>query len=161
MKLAVIDLGTNTCNLLIADANGTDFKILHQSKLLVRLGDGKIHEKEISSEATQRAIESLRVHKRIIDQFNVDKVKVLATSAVRSAENKIKFLEQLSDSSGWTVEIVSGEKEADLIFKGVLLAVGKFERPSAILDIGGGSNEVIFAHGKEMLWKESQPTGIV
>lgn len=160
MKLAVIDLGTNTSNLLIAEAKESNFKILHQSKLPVRLGDGKIHKNEISAEAAHRALGSLHAHKTIIDQFNVDKVRVLATSAVRSAENKIAFLEQLSESSGWVVEVVSGEKEADLIFKGVLLAAEKFEKPSAILDIGGGSNEVIVARGKKMLWKESRPTGM-
>jgi exopolyphosphatase/guanosine-5'-triphosphate,3'-diphosphate pyrophosphatase len=160
MKIAVIDLGTNTCNLLIAEINSTGFKILHQSKQLVKLGDGKIKDNEISSEATLRAIDSFQTHRKIIETFNVDAVRVIATSAVRSAENKIQFLEQLSDNSGWIVKVITGEKEAELIFEGVLLAIGAFKKPSVILDIGGGSNELIFADKKEMLWKESQPTGM-
>ena len=90
----------------------------------------------------------------------VDKVRVLATSAVRTAENKIGFLETLSNESGWIVKVVSGEKEAELIFHGVLLAVGEFAEPSVVLDIGGGSNELILTNGRNMIWKESQPTGM-
>lgn len=160
MKIAIIDLGTNTCNLLIAETNLTEYKILHQSKQLVKLGDGKIKENEISREATTRVVDSLRVQQEIIQKYGVGKVRVLATSAVRSAGNKIRFLEQLSEKSGWIIKVISGDEEAELIFKGVLLAVHEFKEPSVILDIGGGSNELILAHRKEMIWKESQPTGM-
>jgi len=160
MKLAVIDLGTNTCNLLIAETNQNGFTILHQSKQHVRLGDNKIKDDEISPEATKRAIKSLQVQKEIIEKYKVDKIRVIATSAVRTAKNKIQFLEALGENSGWLVKIVSGEKEAELIFKGVLLAFSELKNPSVILDIGGGSNELIVANKKQMLWKESQPTGI-
>ena len=160
MIIAVIDLGTNTCNLLIAETNHTAFSILHQSKQLVKLGDNKIRDNEISPEATKRAIQSFCTHKKIIQKYNVEKVRVLATSAVRTAENKIEFLEKLGEESGWIVKLISGEKEAQLMFKGVLLAVQKFENPTVILDIGGGSNELISAFQKELMWKESKPTGM-
>jgi exopolyphosphatase/guanosine-5'-triphosphate,3'-diphosphate pyrophosphatase len=160
MKLAVIDLGTNTCNLLIAEINHTGCAILHQSKQLVKLGDNKIKDDEISPKATQRAIEALAIQKKIIEKYQPEKIRVIATSAIRTANNKIQFLETLSENTGWIIKIVSGEKEAELIFKGVLLAFNEFENPAVILDIGGGSNELIVAHKKEMLWKESQPTGM-
>jgi exopolyphosphatase / guanosine-5'-triphosphate,3'-diphosphate pyrophosphatase len=160
MRVAVIDLGTNTCNLLIAETNSGDFKILHQSKQLVKLGDDKIRENEISNSATSRVLESFQIHKKLISDYRTEKVRVVATSAVRTAENKIEFLEQISENSGWIVKLISGEKEAELIFEGVLLAFNEFKNPAVILDIGGGSNELIVAHKKEMLWKESQPTGM-
>ena len=161
MRIAVIDLGTNTCNLLIAETKATDeYKILHQSKQLVKLGDDRIKKNEISEEATTRALQSLLGHKKIIDTFNVDKVQVFATSAVRDASNKTKFLEYLSCKTGWVIKVLSGEMEAEMIFKGVLLAFHEFHEPSVILDIGGGSNELILARDKEILWKESQPTGM-
>ncbi len=160
MKLAVIDLGTNTCNLLIAETNHNGFNILHQSKQHVRLGDNKIKDNEISPEAIERTIKSFQIQKEIIEKYKVEKIRVIATSAVRTANNKIQFLEALGENSGWLVKIVSGEKEAELIFKGVLLAFPELKNPSVILDIGGGSNELIVAHKQEMLWKESQPTGI-
>lgn len=160
MRVAIIDLGTNTCNLLISEINTSGFTILHQSKQLVKLGDDKIKVNEISSEATQRTLQSFQIQKEIIQKYEVERVRVIATSAVRTAENKINFLEQLSDQMGWIVKVVSGEKEAELIFKGVLLAIKEFKNPSVILDIGGGSNELILAHKKEILWKESRPTGM-
>jgi len=160
MRVAVIDLGTNTCNLLIAETNSGDFKILHQSKQLVKLGDDKIRENEISISATSRVLESFQIHKNIISDYHTERVHVVATSAVRTAENKIEFLDQISENSGWIVKLISGEKEAELIFEGVLLAFNEFKNPAVILDIGGGSNELIVAHKKEMLWKESQPTGM-
>jgi len=160
MKIAVIDLGTNTCNLLIAETDQSGYKVLHQSKQWVKLGDKKISDNEICAEATKRAIEAFRVHKQITKDFGVEKVRVIATSAIRTANNKISFLDQLSNDSGWIIKIVPGEKEAELIFNGVLLAFDKLNEPSVILDIGGGSNELILAHEKCVLWKESQPAGM-
>lgn len=160
MRAAIIDLGTNTCNLLIAESSGVNCNILHQSKHLVRLGDGKIGDNEISSEATQRTINAFQQHKQIIDRFQPTIIRVVATSAVRTAANKIGFLESLAESSGWLVKVITGEKEAELIFKGVMLAFQELKQPSLILDIGGGSNELILANGTEIIWKESQPTGM-
>jgi exopolyphosphatase/guanosine-5'-triphosphate,3'-diphosphate pyrophosphatase len=128
--------------------------------MLVRLGDKKIKNNRISAEATRRVIRSLSTQNEIIKKYQVQKISVIATSAVREAGNKIEFLDKISNASGWIVKIVSGEKEAELIFKGVLLALGNMEQPTIILDIGGGSNELILAHKSEMLWKESQPTGM-
>lgn len=160
MKIAVIDLGTNTCNLLIAEINSLGFEILHQSKQLVKLGDDKIKANEISTKAIKRTLAALQIQKKIIKTFDVEKVKVIATSAVRTAENRIACLEEIGEKTGWVVKVVSGEKEAELIFKGVLLAFGNLENASVILDIGGGSNELILAKNKDLLWKESQPTGM-
>jgi exopolyphosphatase / guanosine-5'-triphosphate,3'-diphosphate pyrophosphatase len=160
MKVAVIDLGTNTCNLLIANIAQQGFKIMHQSKQLVQLGDIEIKTNQLSPAATDRVVTAFCEQQKIIEQYKIKKVRVIATSAIRTASNKIPFLEVISNYSGWIVKIVSGEEEADLIFKGVLLALKEMETPSVILDIGGGSNEIILAHKKEMLWKESQPTGM-
>ncbi|MCG6186573.1 Ppx/GppA phosphatase family protein [Maribellus maritimus] len=160
MRIAVIDLGTNTCNLLVAEINSTEYSILHQSKQLVRLGDDKIKTNEISPDATQRVLQSFSKHKEIIKNFQVDKVRSIATSAVRSALNKVSFLEQIGNQTGYVVKVVSGEKEAELIFSGVLLAFQDFNKPAVILDIGGGSNELIVMKNKQMTWKESQPTGM-
>jgi exopolyphosphatase/guanosine-5'-triphosphate,3'-diphosphate pyrophosphatase len=160
MKIAVIDLGTNTCNLLVAEINSTEYHILHQSKQLVRLGDNKIKSNEISPEATQRVLESFFKHQEIIEDFKVDKIRAIATSAVRSAANRIEFLEQIGEKTGYVVKVVSGEKEAELIFNGVLLAFQDFADPAVILDIGGGSNEIILVKDNEIIWKESRPTGM-
>lgn len=160
MKLAVIDLGTNTCNLLVAEIKPAGYQILHQSKQLVRLGDDKTRTGEISPEATRRVIGSFRSHQTIIESLHAEKIRAIATSAVRTAKNKIEFLETIGEETGYLVKVISGEKEAELIFRGVLLAFGQLHEPSVILDIGGGSNELIIAAGHEMIWKESRPTGM-
>lgn len=160
MKVAVIDLGTNTCNLLIAKIRSKGYEILHQSKQLVKLGDNKISTNEISDEATIRVLAAFKAHQKIIRENGVNNIRVIATSGVRSAVNKISFLEEISSKTGWKVEVISGEKEAELIFKGVRLAFDKFDAPSLILDIGGGSNELIVTDTTSMIWKESRLTGM-
>lgn len=160
MRIAIIDLGTNTSNLLIAELQNGSYRILHQGKTLVKLGDGKMKENEISEEATARTVESFRSHKDVIQRFDVAKIRAIATSAVRTAENKVEFLDTIGRECGCLVKLVSGEREAELIFKGVLLAFEDLSSPSVILDIGGGSNELILAHNKEMIWKESRATGM-
>jgi len=160
MRVAVIDLGTNTCNLLIADIHNNNYEILHQSKQLVGLGDDKIKDNEISDAATERAVAAFKIHQQICTEFEAERVYAIATSAVRDAANKIPFLERLGEETGWLVRVVSGEGEAELIFKGVLLAFDQLKSPTVILDIGGGSNELILAHYKALLWKESRPTGM-
>lgn len=160
MKTAIIDLGTNTCNLLIAEYSATDFKILHQSKQLVRLGDMKIRDNLISDEAIDRVLTALDEQQKIIASIGTDKVHIITTSAIRDANNKEAFLQAVTHKMKCDVEVVTGEKEAELIFKGVILAMDSLEEKSVILDIGGGSNELILAHKKKMLWNESQPTGM-
>lgn len=160
MRVAIIDLGTNTCNLLIAEYNSSNFQILHQSKQLVKLGDDKIKKNEISPAATQRTIHAFQAHKETIQQYKTEMVRVFATSAIRSASNKIEYLEKINKDSGWIIKVISGEKEAELIFKGVLLALKEINKPTVILDIGGGSNELILAEKNKILWKESRPTGM-
>jgi exopolyphosphatase / guanosine-5'-triphosphate,3'-diphosphate pyrophosphatase len=160
MKVAVIDLGTNTCNLLVALVDENGYEILHQSKQHIRLGDGNIKDHNISEEALSRTINVLNEQRRIIDNFGVEKIRIVATSAVRMANNSRWFLKKTSEAAGNPVRLITGEKEAELIFKGVLLAMETLNDISLILDIGGGSNELILAHQKKILWKESQPTGM-
>ena len=160
MRIAVIDLGTNTCNLLIAEIIGANYKLLHQSKEMVKLGDGKIRDNQISDEATFRTKAAFISHKKVMDTFGVDEIRVLATSAVRTADNKFEFVAAIEKICDCSVEVISGEREAELIFKGVLLAFRKIEFPSVILDIGGGSNELILTDKEAIIWKESRPTGM-
>ena len=160
MKIAIIDLGTNTSNLLIAEKSADSLEIIHQSKQLVRLGDDKIRDNIISHEAAERVLSVLKDQQKIIESEKVDKIRVIATSAVRAAKNKDEFLQIVKSGTGYPVEVISGGREANLIFKGVLMAFENLKEKSLILDIGGGSIELIVAHNKKILWKESKPTGM-
>ena len=160
MKVAVIDLGPNTCNLLIAEVKEKNYTLLHQSKQLVKMGDKDIRNNRISYKAVERVEKCLSHFKTIIDQYEADKVRIVSTSAVRDAGNKIEILERLCNQTGWIVRVLSGETEAQYIFEGVLLALKNLEKPTVILDIGGGSNELILAEKNSIIWKESKPTGM-
>lgn len=159
-KIAVIDLGTNTCNLLIAEYQDQSYKILFQGKEVVKLGKGGIDKNMLTEDGLERAIQAIRIQQEIISKFHNSEVVIIATSAVREAINADWFLQQIRANTGLELQIISGEKEADLIFKGVKLAFDKTENYSLILDIGGGSNEFILTEANEPIWKQSFPLGM-
>ena len=160
MKLAVIDLGTNTCNLLIAEAGQGSYQLLHQGKVGVKLGKGGIHKNLLTREAFERAVDALKIHRDTIAAFGVEKVITIATSAVRDAGNKAEFTTHILRETGLRIKIISGEDEARLIFDGVKLAFGELADNLLIVDIGGGSNEFIRPKNGQVFWKESFPLGM-
>ena len=160
-RYAVIDIGTNTCNLLIVNQISTDlFETLYDRKLPVKLGRGGIHQDMLLPDAMERGLTALQNHALTIQAYGVVKVKVVGTSALRGAVNRAEFLERVKGLLGWEIEIIDGEREAGLIFKGVNLTlpdgIGKY----LILDIGGGSTEFILANNKAIIWKKSFNIGI-
>ena len=147
MRKAVIDLGTNTFNLLIADVSEHSFEMIHSEKEGVALGMGGINEGKIAQDALERGLKALAHFKEVSERFQVQEIKGIGTSALRDATNSAEFLEQVDNLLGIHIEIISGEKEAELIYKGVKLSYD-FSRPGVIMDIGGGSTEFIFADSK-------------
>jgi len=160
-RFAVIDIGTNTCNLLIANIlpNGS-FKTIYDRKLPVKLGRGGINKEILLPEAIERGILALQSHFKAINEYDVNKIKVVGTSALRGATNRSEFLEKVKHLLDWDIEIIDGELEAELIFRGVRLllpdGIGKY----LIVDIGGGSIEFILANNNDILWRESFNIGI-
>ncbi|MBL7970813.1 MAG: phosphatase, partial [Prolixibacteraceae bacterium] len=159
-KMAIIDLGTNTCNLLIASYQDENYQILYQGKEVVKLGKSGIDKNLLTSDGLERAITAIRKHQERIKQYEVSEILVLATSAIREATNRAWFQQELEKRTGLTLHIISGEKEAGLIFKGVKLAFNQIGNRSLILDIGGGSNEFILTEAGEPIWKQSFPVGM-
>ncbi len=145
MRTAVIDLGTNTFNLLIADVMNSKFTVIHSEKEGVALGMGGINSNIISPEAFERGIRALRHFNFMCIHHKVEVINAFGTSALRGATNSDLFIKQIKNELGISVNIISGEKEADLIYKGVLWSYD-FRNPGVIMDIGGGSTEFIFAN---------------
>lgn len=160
-RKAIIDLGTNTCNLLIAEslANG-EFITLYEGKEAVKLGLGGIHKQLLLNDAIERGLNALHKHARTIDEHQVEEVRIFATSALRGAENRDNFLDAVRTNLGWEIEIIDGAREAELIFKGVNLSLPVNGQTVLILDIGGGSNEFILSQGDNILWKQSFNIGM-
>ena len=144
MRKAVIDLGTNTFNLLIADVLDERFEIVHSEKEGVALGMGGINQNVIASEAYLRGINTLMHFKEKCDYFNVEEIKGIGTSALRDANNAKDFIDEVLKVCGIKIEIVTGLREAKLIYEGVKWSY-RFIEPAVIMDIGGGSTEFIFA----------------
>jgi len=142
MRKAVIDLGTNTFNLLIVQVNEGEIQVLHNEKEGVALGMGGINNQLISPEALHRALSALKRFKRVCENHEVTWIKAIGTSAIRDAKNAADFLKIVKVDVGIDIEIVSGQREAELIYKGIA-ASHNFEDDSLIMDIGGGSTEFI------------------
>ena len=156
MKVAIIDLGTNTFNLLIAEVlNNNKFKKIYENKLPVKLGEGGINKNHIVPSAFKRGIKALQRYRKIIKKYEAKKIIALATSAIREASNGNDFIKAAKKQAGISVKIISGNKEAELIYNGICEAVRLNNHKSLIMDIGGGSTEFIIANKNKIFWKKS------
>jgi exopolyphosphatase / guanosine-5'-triphosphate,3'-diphosphate pyrophosphatase len=156
MRIAILDLGTNTFHLLIVDA-GSDgvFKKVFKSKLVVKLGAGAIHKNYISEIPFRRGKKALAHYRQVMVRHEVDRSFAFATSAIRSASNGPEFVKQISEEIGIDIQVISGDEEAELICLGVRQCLELGDKPSLILDIGGGSTEFIIANNSQIFWKQS------
>lgn len=157
--MAVIDIGTNTFHLLIANVTSVNsFDIIYRESRFVRIAKDGVH--PISHAAIKRAFDCLEDFQLFIQKYHVTHVRVVATEGLRSASNGAELVEQIRLRFGFEVVIISGEEEANLIFEGTIRAIPHFEEPYLIMDIGGGSVEFILARGKEKLWSNSYKIGV-
>lgn len=156
MVFAIIDLGTNTFNLLIAKRlpNNT-FKKIFNKKIAVKLGEGTINAGYISDVPFQRGINALKQYQQYLLDHNVEHTYAFATSAIRSASNGTEFVTQAKRVAGMSITIIDGNEEADLIYHGNKMAVKMSPSISLIMDIGGGSTEFILANNETVFWKHS------
>ncbi len=161
MRIAIIDMGTNTFNLLIVETKeNNQYKAIFKDKAGVKLGKGGINKKLITPEAFERGINAIDNHLKTIDSHNVNKIIATATSGVRSTENGKEFVDTIESKFGLNVQIITGDEEAELIYRGVKQAVNFNNENVLILDIGGGSNEFIIANSKGLIWKHSFNLGM-
>lgn len=147
MKKAVIEMGTNSTRLLIADLDGDNFEEIEKKLITTRLGAGVDTNKLLSDKAIKRGLDGLKKLKESVQKENVKEVKLIGTSALRDVGNSDTFKKMIKDEIGYNLEVISGEKEADLIFKGVTLDFN-FNN-YIIIDIGGGSTEFIWQNFKD------------
>lgn len=160
MRIAILDLGTNTFHLLITSVNKNGiWKKVFKSKTAVKLGEGAIHNNEIAPLPFKRGIRALSHYKKIIDIHKPEKVFAFATSAIRGAKNGNDFVAVAKEKTGIDITVISGDKEAELIYFGVRQCVELNEVPVLIMDIGGGSTEFIIANKEKIFWKHSYNIG--
>jgi len=161
MKIASIDIGTNTCNLLVAELNSTQKLVfIHRDKKAITLINNKDYtNNNISSESISNLINVINNYKDKISELGAEKIIVTATSGIRSANNKDQVLNAVKNETGIDIDLINGQREAELVFTGVKNAVNFNEQPALIIDIGGGSIEFIIAKSSEIIYKESFQIG--
>ena len=162
-RIAAIDIGTNSFHLLVAavDPKLRTFRIIQAEKATTRLGERDPETGELTSAAMQRGLETLRQFRDLAASHRVEQIVTAATSAVREAPNGRDFLQTILDDLGMEVDLVSGPEEARLIYLGVLSGMPFGDRPHLLLDIGGGSTELILADGRDARALTSTRVGAV
>ena len=162
-RIAAIDIGTNSFHLLVAavDPKLRTFRIIQAEKATTRLGERDPETGELTEAAMQRGLETLRQFRDLAASHRVEQIVTAATSAVREAPNGRDFLQTILDDLGMEVDLVSGPEEARLIYLGVLSGMPFGDRPHLLLDIGGGSTELILADGRDARALTSTRVGAV
>ncbi len=144
-RVAAIDCGTNSTRLLIAQqAEDNRYEVLHRRQEVTRLGEGVDASRRLRNEAIDRVLATLLSFKEDIDAANVQQFRLIATSAVRDAVNRNVFLEAVQGILGEEIELLSGQREAQLSFLGATYDTER-EAPYLVFDLGGGSTE--FSYG--------------
>lgn len=160
MKVGIIDCGTNTFNLLIAEETEQGWHTVFENKLAVKLGAGGFEKKTIVPSRFIRGIDALHCHMTNAGNFGCSTVKAFATSAIREADNGGAFIRTAREKLGLEIELIRGMREAELIWKGIRQTVNLGTEPHLIMDIGGGSTEFVIASDHEVFWKESFLLGV-
>jgi len=160
MRIAIIDCGTNTFNLLIAEYTTGEVKFIAEEKIPVKIGKGGIENRIITPEAYQRALDAMQKYAQTIQQYTPDQVIATSTSAFRSTDNGPQLKQEIFSTTGIEVKIISGDEEAELIYKGVTWALPPEKGINyLVMDIGGGSTEFILYNHEKIFFKKSYLLG--
>ncbi|MCC2973941.1 Ppx/GppA phosphatase family protein [Massilia sp. IC2-476] len=152
---AAVDLGSNSFRLHIGEPAGGRMHIVRTARDPIRLAAGLDHDNMLTEAAMKSAVRSLEGFRAILDEYTLEAVRVVATNTLRVARNAEQLLPQLERAIGYPVEVISGEEEGRLIYMGVARAIDRLEERRLVIDIGGGSTEVIAAIGPEINLVES------
>jgi exopolyphosphatase/guanosine-5'-triphosphate,3'-diphosphate pyrophosphatase len=157
-RIAIIDIGTNTVNLLMVDKYGNDYNIVHSQRVGVGLGHGGINKSLIADPAFQRGVKCLNTYAKVCEDFHVQSIFAFGTSALRHATNASDFIDSVKKNANIDIKILNGQEEASLIYDGIRLGYD-FKEKSVVMDIGGGSTEFILANNNGIIKKQSFEIG--
>jgi exopolyphosphatase / guanosine-5'-triphosphate,3'-diphosphate pyrophosphatase len=161
MRLGAIDVGSNSVHMIIADV-GRDghIQVVDRVKEMVRLGRSTFTTGRLPDESMDLALRALVNFVRIARMRKVDRMRAVATSAVREARNRAAFIRRIRRETGLAVEVISGNEEARLIFLAARHALGLDSGPHLLIDVGGGSVELVMVQDGRPLWMKSCPLGV-
>lgn len=157
---SIIDCGTNTFNLIIVELL-PKFRTVYLEKIPVKIGFNLNSSKIITDEGISRAVEAMKIFKQKSIEYNSKEILAIGTSAFRDSLNADKLILKIFEQTSISIKVINGDREAELIARGVFFGWNKKKEKSLIVDIGGGSNECIIVDEQEnLLWKKSFPLGI-
>lgn len=143
---AAIDLGTNSCRLVIASPTPTSFRIVETFSKITRLGEGIINDNELSRAAIKRTIGALKVCAGVIEEYApIHRSRFVATAACRRAKNCREFLDLVKKETGLSIETISSKEESRLAVVGCIPLLNRNIKRALVFDIGGGSTEISLA----------------
>lgn len=158
---AAVDLGSNSFRLHIGRHEGDVIRVIKSARDPIRLAAGLDSQGNLTAAAIKSAVDSLARFKLILDEFPIDAVRVVATNTIRIAKNAAALLPAAEAAIGYPIEVISGEEEGRLIYMGVSNSIAIPGERRLVLDIGGGSTEVILGRGHEIVKVESFSIGTV
>ena len=161
VRLAAIDVGSNSLHMLVADVSPDGrIQVVDRLKEMVRLGRRAFTSGKLDREAAELALRTLKTFERLARARHVERLGAVATSAVREARNGAAFVRLLRRETGIPVRIISGPEEARLIFRAARHALGLDGGPHLLVDVGGGSVELVLVRDGRALWMRSLPLGV-
>src|SRR5690349_5709029 len=160
-RYAAVDIGSNSLRMMAAEVNSGETRILTEERQVTRLGESVFQSGQISKEALDFLCSTLTRMTDVYNRLEIVGVRAVATSAVRDASNQNEFLQRASDALGTNVEIISGSEEARLIHLGVEARWPRPKERTLIIDVGGGSAELIVSQAGEIVDATSRPLGAV
>jgi exopolyphosphatase/guanosine-5'-triphosphate,3'-diphosphate pyrophosphatase len=161
IRRAVIDVGTNSIKLLVADVAGRDVQPVHEESRQTRLGRGFYETRRLQLEPIAYSANAVADFARTARKHGARAIRVIATSAARDAVNSEDLTSAIEAASGLKVEIISGGQEAGWAFQGVTTDRELAEAPLLLLDVGGGSTQFILGQGERTHFAHSFPLGAV
>ncbi len=161
MRVAAIDCGTNSLRLLVAEERDGQLTELVRDTTIVRLGQGVDATGEFAADALERTFAVLDRYATVLAEFRVDATRMVATSAARDARNRAEFFTGVRSRLGIDAEVIDGAQEARLSFAGASSGLPEATTPLLVIDIGGGSTELIRGHGTTIEQAQSLDMGAV
>ncbi|HRV61008.1 MAG TPA: Ppx/GppA phosphatase family protein [Solirubrobacterales bacterium] len=160
IRVAVIDIGTNSTRLLIADVEGREVDEIYRESRVTRLGRGVDYSGQLSAEGIEAVCRAIADYMPLIEEEEAKEVMVIATSAVRDAENGGAFVAELRERFDLRCQVIDGDQEANFTYLGT--SSGRDgEETMLVIDIGGGSTEMIIGRGPEPIFHTSLQAGVV
>ncbi len=161
MRVACIDIGTNSIRLLLADFDGSHFSDVSKTLQMTRLGKGVNETKRLAQDRIDASVAVIAKYCEAANRYKAEKVYLMATSAVRDSTNAKDLIDAVYKISGQTIEVISGEVEAKVGFMGVLLGSETPDQTTLVVDIGGGSTELIIGDANGIRCAKSLNIGAV